>query len=84
MATFVITLTLQGVYDYFCAPHEIAGMVGRLLEGRPSGPGTLPFGYFMTEGRQWNLVPAAAQRMFPSVDEILRLKVVRSPLALSS
>ncbi len=25
---FEVTLTIAGVYDYFCTPHEMAGMVG--------------------------------------------------------
>jgi plastocyanin len=81
--TFEVTLTVEGVYDYFCVPHEIAGMVGRLIVGRPAGPGTLPFDYFKTEGQHWNPVPTAAQRTFPSTDEILRRKFVGSPLAFS-
>ena len=35
--TFAITLTVEGVYDYFCLPHEMAGMVGRIIVGRPAG-----------------------------------------------
>ncbi len=76
---FEVTLTVEGVYDYYCAPHETAGMVGRLVVGRPAGPGALPFDYFAgrpgTEG--WKPVPAAARRAFPSVERILREKVVR-------
>lgn len=30
---FEITLTAPGVYDYYCLPHEIAAMVGRLVVG---------------------------------------------------
>jgi plastocyanin len=41
---FEVTLTAEGVYDYFCAPHEVAGMVGRIIVGRPGGPGTGPSG----------------------------------------
>src|SRR5690349_12875316 len=33
---FEVTLTVPGVYDYFCAPHEAAGVVGRLVVGRPA------------------------------------------------
>jgi hypothetical protein len=36
---FDLTLSVPGVYDYFCAPHEQAGMVGRLVVGAPTGPG---------------------------------------------
>ncbi len=59
--TFSVTLSVPGVYDYFCIPHEAAGMVGRIVvadDGRP--PKTVP--------------PAAPG--FPSVDEIMRLGVV--------
>ena len=75
---FDVTLTVPGVYDYYCTPHEAAGMVGRIVVGRPSGPGTLAFDYFM--GRPgaagWKRVPLAAQRAFPSVEAILRDHVV--------
>lgn len=76
---FEVTLTVEGVYDYFCAPHEAGGMVGRIVVGRPGGPGALPFDYFRgrpgTEG--WKAVPPAAQKAFPSVDTILRQRRVR-------
>lgn len=78
--SFEVRLTVEGVYDYYCAPHEIAGMVGRLIVGHPSGPGTLPFDYFRAQGKDWKPVPPAAQRAFPRADEIMREKVVRSPL----
>ena len=29
--TFAVRLTIPGVYDYFCIPHEMAGMVGRIV-----------------------------------------------------
>ena len=39
-ATFEHVFTVQGVYDYFCKPHERAGMVGRIVVGDPGdGPG---------------------------------------------
>ena len=78
-AHFEVTLTVPGVYDYFCAPHEISGMVGRIVVGRPGGPGALPFGYF--RGRPgtagWKPVPPAAREAFPSVSAIMRQRVVR-------
>lgn len=76
---FEVTLTVPGVYDYFCMPHEVAGMVGRIVVGRPEGPGALPFDYF--KGRPstagWILVPPAAQKAFPSVSAIMQQRVVR-------
>ncbi|MDO8478705.1 MAG: plastocyanin/azurin family copper-binding protein [Candidatus Rokubacteria bacterium] len=76
---FEVTLTAEGVYDYFCMPHEIAGMVGRIVVGRPGGPGALPFDYFKGKPgtADWQPVPAAAQRVFPSVSAIMRHRVVR-------
>src|SRR3546814_14143555 len=35
---FALTLTVPGVYDYYCIPHEHVGMVGRIIVGEP-GPG---------------------------------------------
>jgi plastocyanin len=76
---FEVRLTVEGVYDYFCAPHEFAGMVGRIVVGRPSGPGLNPYDDFRTtpEGRGWKEVPPAAQAAFPAVESILRLRSVR-------
>ena len=65
---FEVTLTAEGVYDYFCAPHEVAGMVGRIIVGRPGGPGTAAPG---------EDVPPAAQAAFPSVQRIMAEGIVR-------
>ena len=48
--------------DYSCAPHEVAGMVGRIVVGQPSGPGALPFDYFKGRPgtREWKPVPLTA------------------------
>jgi plastocyanin len=50
--TFEVTLSVPGVYDLYCQPHEHAGMVARIVVGRPgqelgwqdptAGPGDLP------------------------------------------
>jgi hypothetical protein len=52
-------------------------MVGRLIVGKPSGPGSMSFDWFKdsTEGRDWLEVPPDAQRS-SSVEEILVRKVV--------
>jgi plastocyanin len=80
-AHFEVTFTVEGVYDYYCMPHEQAGMVGRIIVGRPDGPGALPFDYF--KGRPdttgWKPVPEAAQRAFPGVEQIMKMGVVRRP-----
>jgi plastocyanin len=71
---FQVTLNTPGVYDYFCAPHEEAGMVGRLIVGQPIGPGSQPFDWFKgrTEARDWLPVSTAARATFPSIEEIMR------------
>jgi plastocyanin len=71
---FEVTLDRPGVYDFFCAPHENAGMVGRLIVGQPKGPGSAPFDWFkgLTEGRDWLPVPIAARAVFPPIDDIMR------------
>jgi hypothetical protein len=33
--SFSATLSEPGVYDYYCHPHEHAGMVGRIVVGPP-------------------------------------------------
>jgi plastocyanin len=80
---YEVRLAVEGVYDYFCAPHEIAGMVGRIIVGKAAGPGTLSFDYFKTAHPDWMPVPPAAQAAFPSIQEILQRKIVASPLKFS-
>jgi plastocyanin len=77
-AVFELVFTVPGVYDYFCKPHEMAGMVGRIVVGVPGeGPGTKPFAYAPGEG--WKPVPKIARDAFPSIDEILRKGRVPGP-----
>jgi plastocyanin len=80
---FAVTFTVAGAYDYYCTPHEAAGMVGRIIVGRPGGPATLPFDYFVAQGRDWLPVPEAAQRAFPAIDTILARRIVPSPLSFA-
>jgi plastocyanin len=76
---FDVTLTVEGVYDYYCMPHEQAGMVGRIVVGKPGGPGALPFDYFKGQPStsNWRPVPVVAQKAFPSVEIIMKQKIVR-------
>lgn len=70
---FDVTLTVPGVYDYYCMPHEAAGMVGRIVVGKASGPGSLAFDYWAGKPgtANWRHVPDAARHTFPSVARIL-------------
>ena len=64
--SYSITLTLPGVYDFYCIPHEHAGMVGRIVVGRdtllePS----------RDTGQGETMLPEVALRTFPSVEQIV-------------
>jgi len=77
---FEYTFTVPGVYDYFCEPHEAAGMVGRIVVGAPGdGPGTRPFGY--APEKHWKPIPQAAQKAFPAVALVVKEGVVRAAQA---
>jgi plastocyanin len=70
-ATFERVFSVPGVYDYFCKPHELVGMVGRIVVGEPGdGPGTKPFGY--APDKHWKPVPEAARKALPPVAEIMK------------
>jgi hypothetical protein len=62
-------LTEPGVYDYYCIPHEHAGMVGRIVVGEGSP----------ADWRGWpdGDLPEVALKAFPPVDAILRQGAVR-------
>lgn len=81
--TFEQRLTMPGVYDYFCTPHEMAGMVGRIVVGHPAGPGTEPFDYFLhlPDPPHWLPVPPAAQAAFPPIATIMQRRKVPLPPA---
>jgi plastocyanin len=68
--TFSMTLTVEGVYDYYCIPHEHAGMVGRIVVGRPGA-------HDWTKSADAGDLPEAALKAFPAVEEILAKGAVR-------
>jgi plastocyanin len=39
---WLYTFEKEGVYDVFCSPHQIFGMVMRIVVGSPTGPGASP------------------------------------------
>lgn len=63
--SFEVTLEVPGVYDYYCLPHEMAGMVGRIVVGRPSDTG------WQGAAQDTGDLPEAALGAFPEVDAIL-------------
>lgn len=73
--TFEVTLSAPGVYDYYCLPHELAGMVGRIVVGQPSDPG-----WGKVAADTGDLAPEVLAA-FPSVDRILAETSVEAPNA---
>lgn len=63
--SFAMVLHVPGVYDYYCIPHEQAGMVGRIVVGQVD-PSIQP--YADTDA----LLPKAATTAFVDVREILK------------
>lgn len=63
---FEVTFTVPGVYDLYCQPHEHAGMVARIVVGRP---GQDPDWQDLTAGP--GDLPEAALAAFPPVHAIL-------------
>ena len=69
--SFSITFTEQGVYDYYCIPHEHAGMVGRIIVGEPEAHGGWMEPVAANRG-----VPDEALKAFPMVEEIMAKRIV--------
>lgn len=64
-ASYEITLDVPGVYDFYCRPHEHAGMVGRILVGRPDA------GAGWQQNEKVGDLPAEAIAAFPAVADIV-------------
>ena len=63
--SFEVTLEVPGVHDYYCLPHEMAGMVGRIVVGRPSNAG------WQGAAQDTGDLPETALQAFPTVGAIL-------------
>jgi plastocyanin len=63
--SFEVTLDRPGVYDYYCLPHEMAGMVGRIVVGQPGDAG------WEEASTDSGDLPEVALAGFPSTEEIL-------------
>lgn len=68
---FEVQFTIEGVYDYFCLPHEMAGMAGRIVVGTPAASG-----FWSTPSPD---VPAPVQATLPDVAKILSRGRVDQP-----
>lgn len=70
--SFSMKFMKQGVYDYYCVPHEHAGMVGRVVVGKPSA--TEPA---ISADPALTPLPEAALKAFPPVEQIMAQGIVR-------
>lgn len=79
---FEVTLDVEGTYDYFSKYHEILGMVGRIVVGKPGGPAEKAPGYGGRDGRA--VVFPAQEKLFNAVpsSEIVAKKTIRFPKSL--
>jgi plastocyanin len=68
--SFSVTFDIPGVYDYFCVPHEHAGMVGRIIVEAPE-----PGAQALREASDaW--LPVAARDGFVAIDRIVKAQEV--------
>lgn len=65
--SFAVTLTVPGVYDYYCIPHEESGMVGRIVVSDGSD---------LADPTPGGDLPAAALAAFPPVRRILAERII--------
>jgi len=77
--TFRYTFREEGTYDYYSPSHEYLGMVGRIVVGKPGGPGENHPGYGNRQGRLVMYRDAARLFEYLSAEKIVREKVVPYP-----
>ena len=80
--TFEWTFDVEGTYDYYCPSFKYLGMVGRIVVGKPGGPGEKPPGYGNREGRGVIYPDAVRLLEYLKADEIVREKMIPCPLDL--
>ena len=77
--TFEWTFEVEGTYDYFSRNHEVLGLVGRIVVGRPGGPAERPLGSGGREG--WAPIFPTAREVWELVSsqEVVEKKLIRYP-----
>ena len=68
--SFSVKFDTPGAYDYFCQPHEHAGMVGRIIVVAPDAEADALRRVSMS------LLPPAAVQSFVPIPEILRKRLI--------
>lgn len=62
--SFEVILTVPGIYDYYCLPHERAAMVGRIVVGTPAPA-------LLAQAKDPGYLSEAVLAALPAVDNIL-------------
>ena len=76
---FAVKLEVEGTYDFYSKYNEWVGMVGRIVVGKPGGPGERPWGYGNKQGSK-PIPPAVLERAYLMDSErIVREKTVAFP-----
>lgn len=78
--TFEWRFEQEGTYDYCSRYQEVFGMVGRIVVGRPGGPGENPLGYGARQGRAPVYRQAIQVLELASSSEIMKKKKVPFPV----
>ena len=73
---FAVRLDVPGVYDYFCIPHELAGMAGRIVVALP-GARTSDLDVPGPPSQGLRAPSAASLVALPDIARILRKGAVR-------
>ena len=76
---FRITFDVEGTYDYFSRYEEWVGMCGRIVVGRPGGPGEKPWGYGNLVGRRVIPPKVKERAKLLNSDEIVSKKSIAFP-----
>jgi plastocyanin len=71
--SFAVTFSEPGVYDFYCLPHEHAGMVGRIVVGDAKAKDWWQTPQLHADSN----LPEAALTAFPSIAEIVKKGSVR-------
>ena len=74
-----LTLETEGTYDFFSRYQEVLGMVGRIVVGRPGGPGERPWGYGGKDGRNPIYEAILKTTRLLNSQEIVEKKAIRFP-----
>lgn len=76
---FQIKFDVEGTYDYFSRYEEWAGMFGRIVVGKPGGPGEKPWGYGNVDGRRVVPPKVAERAKLLNSNDIVKKKSLSFP-----